>query len=441
MRWLGPALILSVAGPGDGALAGELVVSGTQRLRLEWLDGQVRPGLARDDTILALRTTLRADYAAGPFTLTGEVRDSRVYEARPDSPVTSNDVNVLEPVVLQLRAAFPDALGPGRTLSVTAGRMMTGLGTNRLIDAPDFRNTTNALTGMRIDLALGGLAVEALWAMPQQRRPDDRESVRANRFALDREGLDRQIWGIDLVRLPAPGRPGIGLTYVGFAERDRPERPTRDRRLHSFGSRLFMPPAEGQIDLDAEAIVQFGRISADLSPDAPDLPVRAGFARAEAGYSFPGSWQPRVSLRYDWASGDRPGPSFGRFDRLLGSRVADFAASGLYAAIGRANISSPGLRLGVAREGTEAYVTARLLWADSASDSFSTSGVRDPTGRSGRYAGGQIEGRVRHAILPGRLRFDLNGALLLRDGLLTRAPNAPPGRRTLYLAPALVASF
>jgi hypothetical protein len=187
--------------------------------------------------------------------------------------------------------------------------------------------------------------------------------------------------------------------------------------------------------------VQWGEVSASFAPDAPRLQVLAGFARAEIGYSFAGSWQPRLSFRYDWASGEGPGDRFTRFDRLFGNRVADFAVSGQYAAIGRANISSPGLRLGVRRGPTDGYVTARLLWAASATDSFSTTGVRDPTGASGRFAGAQLEGRARHWLKKDRLLLDTSFAILFRDGLLMDAPNAPPGRTLLYLAPAMVVSF
>lgn len=86
-------------------------------------------------------------------------------------------------------------------------------------------------------------------------------------------------------------------------------------------------------------------------------------------------------------------------------------------------------------------MTARLLWADGAADSFSTSGVRDPAGRSGRFAGARVEGRFRHWLIRGRLRLETAFALLFRDRLLTDAPNAPPGRTLVYLAPAMVASF
>lgn len=225
-------ILLAAASPGE---AGELTLSGSQRLRLEWIDGQVRPGFASRDAIVAIRTTFRVNYRDGPLTLGAELRDSRIYANGPDSAVGSNDVNTLEPVVLQARLDAGSLLGDGTGLWLTAGRMATGLGSMRLVDSPDFRNATNGFTGIKAELALPRLALEALWAMPQQRRPDDLDSIRANRFALDDEGLDRQVWGADLLAERAMGPLDIGFTYVGYAERDRPGRPTRNRQLHTQG--------------------------------------------------------------------------------------------------------------------------------------------------------------------------------------------------------------
>lgn len=184
--------------------------------------------------------------------------------------------------------------------------MMAGLGSLRLVDSPDFRNATNGFTGVKVEAEVADLQAEALRALPQQRRPDEPDAIEANRPALDREGFDQQVWGIDLRVGRALGPLDPGITYVGFHEDDRPGRPTRNRQLHSLGARLVADPARGRFDLDTEAYVQLGTIRAGLAPEAPRQRVEAGSARIEAGYSFDGSWQPRLSLRYDWASGDRP---------------------------------------------------------------------------------------------------------------------------------------
>ncbi len=123
-------------------------------------------------------------------------------------------------------------------------------------------------------------------------------------------------------------------------------------------------------------------------------------------------------------------------------RRADLGPAGLYNAVGRANISALGLRLeGMPGKRLDAFAAWRALWLASDTDAFSTTGVRDATGRSGDFAGQQIEGRLRYWLVPARLRFELDGLLLAKGRFLREAPNAPPGRWTRYVSFNLTASF
>ena len=123
-------------------------------------------------------------------------------------------------------------------------------------------------------------------------------------------------------------------------------------------------------------------------------------------------------------------------------RRAELGPSGIYAAIGRTNLQTVGLRAETTpSQRLDAFAVYRALWAAAATDSFSTTGVRDPTGASGRFAGYQLEGRVRYWIVPQRWRTEFNGAWLQKRGLLRDAPNAPPHGNTLYLSLALTLSF
>lgn len=81
------------------------------------------------------------------------------------------------------------------------------------------------------------------------------------------------------------------------------------------------------------------------------------------------------------------------------------------------------------------------LWLASATDSFSTTGVRDATGRSGDFAGHQFDGRARYWIVPQSLRLEGNMAWLGRGRFLERAPNVPRGGDTLYGSMAVIAQF
>src|SRR3546814_5181018 len=54
----------------------DLTISGSFRVRYEALDNQFRPGLDRKDDLISLRTTLAAEYDAGPLRFGAEVMDS-----------------------------------------------------------------------------------------------------------------------------------------------------------------------------------------------------------------------------------------------------------------------------------------------------------------------------------------------------------------------------
>jgi hypothetical protein len=170
--------------------------------------------------------------------------------------------------------------------------------------------------------------------------------------------------------------------------------------------------------------------------------VKASFVHADAGYSFAGPWKPRLSVEFDRASGDKPGGGFGRFDTLFGMRRADLAPAGLYSALARTNIVTPGIRIeATPGKRLDWFAAYRAMWLAEDEDSFSATGVRDPAGRSGDFAGRQIEARVRYWLVPVRLRFEFDGLLLAKGRFLRDAPNAPPGRWTRYASFNLTASL
>jgi hypothetical protein len=150
----------------------------------------------------------------------------------------------------------------------------------------------------------------------------------------------------------------------------------------------------------------------------------------------------RLSVEYDRASGDGPGRTFGRFDTLFGMRRADLAPSGIYNSIGRANISTPGVRIEAAPgKRLDMFAVYRAMWLADPTDAFSTTGVRDPSGRSGSFAGHQIEGRIRYWLVPGFLRGEINAIWLGKGRFLRTAPNAPQTGDARYLSTVLMATF
>jgi hypothetical protein len=418
-------------------------LSGSVRLRYEAIEGQARAGFDSSDTLTNIRTQILAEYDADTIRLGAELFDSRVYGADPGTPVTTNEVNAVELVQAYIATDIANPLGGGTKLSLMAGRFTLNLGSRRLVAADDYRNTTSGYTGVRADItAPGGVRATMIYTLPQVRLPDDAASLRDNAVRIDRENFDLVLWGGLVSKAKAIGPAMAELSYFHLGERDAPGRPTRDRSLDTFGARLIADPAAGAFDYEIEAIYQRGHISRSLAPDASAQEVSATFFHADAGYSFAGSWKPRLSVEFDRASGDKSGGRYGRFDTLFGMRRADLAPAGLYNAVGRANITTPGVRLeATPSRRIDWFAVYRAMWLASDEDSFSTTGVRDPSGRAGDFAGHQVEGRVRYWLAPSRLRFEVNALLLAKGRFLRDAPNAPPKRTTRYASFNLTASF
>jgi hypothetical protein len=420
----------------------QLKLSGSARIRHEGLHGHFRPGANPDQSVISLRTIVSAEYSKGDTRFGGELYDSRAWGGEADGVVTTGEVNTLELVQGYVAHDFTAPFGPGTSATVQAGRFTLNLGSRRLVAADDYRNTTNGYTGLRLDTrSAGGVTSTLIYVLPQVRLPDDLPSVLENKTNFDKQSFDLALWG-GIVTAPVAEQTFVELGLFGFQEGDFPQRATRNRDLRTISTRIIRNPRPGRFDFEIEAAYQFGSIRADTTPAARKLDVSASFLHLDAGYSYSASWKPRVSVEYDRASGDDSKATFGRYDTLFGMRRADLAPAGIYAALGRSNISTPSLRLEVTPNSSwDAFMAFRGLWLESATDSFSTSGVRDASGRSGLFAGRQLEGRVRHWLIRNALRLEINGVWLDRAGVLKRAPTAPRTGDTLYLSTAVTATF
>ncbi|MDV3455823.1 alginate export family protein [Sphingomonas sp. HF-S4] len=420
-----------------------LSVTGSMRLRYEAIDGQARAGFNESDELVNLRTAILAEYRTRTVRLGVELYDSRVWGDRAETPVTTNEVNALEPIQAYVAGDIDGAFGKGTKLTLTAGRMTLNLGARRLVAADDYRNTTNGYTGIRAEIAAQhGWKATLIYTLPQVRLPDDDAGIRDAQVRLDRQSFDLVLWGGQVSKARAFGSGTAELTWFHLGERDGPGNATRDRSLDTFGGRIMAEPRADGFDYEVEAFYQTGHASTSLAPTAPRQAVSASFVHADAGYSFRGPWKPRLSVEFDRASGDRLGGRYGRFDTLFGMRRADLAPAGLYNAVGRANLMTIGLRVeATPSRRLDWFAAYRPMWLAADRDGFSTTGVRDMSGRSGDFAGNQLEARLRYWLMPARLRFEFDGALLAKGRFLREAPNAPAGRWTRYGSFNLTASF
>ncbi|WP_380875302.1 hypothetical protein ACFB49_04110 [Sphingomonas sp. DBB INV C78] len=422
--------LLAAVGAPEG-----LTLKASLRSRVEGLDGQFRPNAAEDDFMWSLKTNIFAEYDAGPVRLGGELWDARTYGQKKNSSAGTTEVNAMEMVQAYVGIDLDDLPG-GSKAFVKAGRFTLDIGSRRLIARQAFRNSTNAYTGAYLDWnSKAGDRLVLLWSMPQIRLPDDADGIRDDEVKWDQETTDLQLFGGSLTKANVFGKGTLEVYGYRLFERDSASRLTRNRRLFTPGIRLARKPANGAFDYDLEAAYQFGETrGSTAATDLTDLDVSAYFVHAEIGKTFAGAWKPRISLHFDEASGDGPSAgNYNRFDNLYGARRFEFGPTSLYGPVGRANLSSPGVRMDVKPDKkTDAMVMYRALWAEGATDSFSSTGVRDRTGASGRFAGHQIEARVRHTLIPDLLRVDTGVAYLAKRGLLNDAPNAPDTGDTKY---------
>jgi hypothetical protein len=432
-----------VSGLPEGKSAnrfGDVTLNGAVRSRFDAIDGQYRSFGPVSDSMLSTRTLIFGEWDAGRVRLGFELADSRAYPRQPNSTINTGEVNALELVQLQATAELGDMLGDGSDTELTIGRMVMDVGSRRLIGRPQFRNTVNGLTGVRLDRrSAGGNQLLLLWAMPQIRLPREPARIRDNAVEWDRETTDQQImlashaWAL-------PHNGVVQLYGYGLLERDAPGFPTTDRRLFTPGIRWFQPPRPGAFDHDVEAVFQLGTVNTSILPTARRVDQRGWFIHTTAGYTLSGPVNLRAAAVFDAASGDRfnaagtsTGDTVTRFDTLFGARRWEWGPSSLYGPLNRNNIVSPALRL-EANTGPwfDAFIAWRSLWLQSAADQFAVTGLRSPAGALGRHAGNQFELRLRYWPIKGRLKFDVGAVLLDKGRFLREAPGVRSQADTNY---------
>jgi len=303
--------------------------------------------------------------------------------------------------------------------------MTIDLGSRRLVARNEFRNTINAFTGLdlqwtsRDEDVLRGIALT-----PIVRAPSDPEGLEKNRIEFDRENPNAFFWGAFYQSRPLAAQVTIEAYLLGLHESDGRTAPSSDRKLYTPGMRTLRQPAPGEFDFQLEFMSQFGSSRASRE-DTIDLDHLAFALHGSSGFLFDAPWAPRLAFQYDYASGDRS-PDDGannRFDTLFGARRFEYGPTGLYGAIARSNVSTPGLRLEVQPHRTvDAFTAYRLVWLASAQDAWTTAELRDPTGDSGSFVGQQVEGRVRWHLLPRNFSLDVGGALFVRGDFARQAP-------------------
>ncbi|WOJ96070.1 alginate export family protein [Congregibacter brevis] len=394
------------------------------RLRSEYLSDSFRIVAPATDQLKFSRTVVGARYQASDWSVEVEVQDSRAWGAEALSPIGTDDINTLEPIVAKLAKQW--SLTEGSELDLSLGRMTLDYGSRRLLARNNFRNTSNAFQGAHLSYVSPSARAAVFYTLPLQRRPDglDLESLRDKEIRLDKAGSGERFWGAS-IDYAVPQADATLATYVFVsALNDEPGRPVADRELATLGARFLW--ADGALDAEFEAAYQWGESLASIfsTPDEV-LDHRAWFTHLHLGFEL---W-PEFNFRlaYDQATGDRD-PFDGRnerFDRLYGARAFELGPSGIFGAAVHSNIRAPAVRARWQSSESQAWLLShRWLSLDSPRDFFVTGGRRDSSGASGRKIGGQWELRWRWTPKDTSFVVDLGGAYLKKGEYFSGAPGA-----------------
>lgn len=399
----------------------------THRTRYETLANRFRIGESGGDQQLPLRTRLRVDVEglSVPFEFSVELQDSRAYLNDEDSLLTSSHVNEMD--ILQANVSFASDrfFGLSSSMRLRGGRFTLDLGSRRFVARHRFRNTANAFDGVYWSLDdVERWNVQAFLTVPVVIDPTE----------LDTSDTAQWFWGAIGQRLWEVSRLGLDVFYYRLASDDMA--PVA-RDVATLGGRVFRSPGEEGLDFELEAAWQTG--------DLGESSRNGFFQHAEVGYSFPGAWRTRMVLQHDYASGDEE-PFDGErndFFTLLGVHRFDFGPTGIYGPFRRSNIHTPGVRLFLGPRPTlDVMAAQRFYWLAEAKDAWRGSGLRDPTGASGRYLGHQFETRVRWRPIR-TLSLETGFAYFGKGSFVADVPGSPGDDPSsyLYVAASLAVSI
>lgn len=404
-----------------------LSLSGSHRTRYETLDSQFRAGRNGSDQVLVMRTTVMAAVHRGGFAIGGELMDSRAALDDSGTPISTGIVNSAELLQAYLHWQAEDLFSPGDRSELRIGRFTMDVGSRRFVARNRYRNTINGFTGIDWHLqGANGRQLRAFFTLPVNRKPNTAAQLRNNDFEFDEHDSEVKFWGLHYAATLGWGDQGEVFVFR-LDEDDSNGRPTRNRDLTTTGFRLYRKPQLSRFDYEIEAAVQFGESrTSTAATNITDLDHFAYFQHAELGYSFDHRWSPRLILQYDYATGDdNPGDADNeRFDTLFGARRFDFGPTGIYGPFARANLNTPGLRLQLKPSAAiSTFFAYRGYWLASDTDAWTTSGVRDHNGNSGRFIAQQIEVRLRWNVRPNNARLEAGIAHLFAGEFMDDAPN------------------
>jgi hypothetical protein len=351
------------------------------RMRFEYRDDDIRRDVAGLDMPFLHRTRAYAGVrdVIDPLRFAVEMQDSRRNNGK--FPRDNRDFNQNEIIRLQAELYFadwlePDDYGNERPVSLRYGIQNFEFLDRRLIGNNQWRNTANTFLGFRA--AVGQDAndwnIDVLAVQPLERKISSRDQPAEGQWLYGLIGHWRGWEGVTLEPFY------LALDQAVTAEAER-------RIVHSPGLRIYGWFGQSGFDYDASLIRQFGNSGHES--------IDAWAATCEIGFRFAHPWQPRLSVFYGYASGDKDpnDQTDHRFERFYGFGRPWSANDSIVFE----NISTPKLRLEF-QPHNDLRVDLGYSWYDLASetDRFAGAGdARDMTGESGSAIGHEFDIRAR----------------------------------------------
>lgn len=382
-----------------------LEVHGEQRTRFESIGRRYRLSETGSDDVAGFRTRLRARASFPHFVGMAEVQDARMALTDSASTITNRMTSKIKMSQLSAGVRVQNLGAAKTTVTFEVGRFSRDYGNARLIARPPYGNVSNAQDGAVLSLTGKGWSVTTMAGRPviytyPALTFDDR--FRKARFG----GVYATTSRVPLFNVDA--------YYLRLDDGDRFPAATR-RRFNTTGARLFGTAAGKRVDFENESVLQWGSFGT--------LDHRAWFEHAQVGYAWPKApWSPHLMAIYDHASGDADPTDNrnGTFDTLFGRSRFELGPTSIFGLVARSNLVSPGLWLVTTPvRSFELSVQHRWNWLDQARDRWRSTGLVDPTGRSGTELGTQTDVRLRYRW---RRHLEVDtAAVYFHDGAFVKA--------------------
>ena len=412
-----------------------------QRTRYETMDGAFAKGVVGGDQGIVFQTAVFAEARYNQWRLAGEFMDSRRLGADTGSSYSlSNSKSVDQVSLLQSYLAWSDQniFNSGLGVETVVGRQTMNFGSTRLIARNVYGNTTTSFDGLRLRvLDYDNWQLNAFVTMPVVINPSKptvsaptapaanasaktkatyaaslasyNNSINAynSTYQFDTPTTHNWFSGVFLEGFNLFAKTNGELYFYMLNENNTPLIKTTHRHYYTPGIRAYRKPAKGDFDYQVEVIGQFGTLTNAANQK---MSHTAWYQHIDAGYTFNLPWNPRLSLEYDYASGNRSntGNKDQRFDALYGTTRFDYGPGGIYSAFARTNLNTPGYRISANPvQAVQLGLAHRYFWLAQKTDSWGNTGLQDTTGKSGRFIGSQLELTA---------RWDLNSSLNFETG-------------------------